>query len=500
MQSLSCETCHIPQLYAPARQYNDWTVLQMDGTPYTQCRGVGDGGETFGTALMSGYQPVLLPNENKDGTTSLAPFNLITSWYWIYGDPARPVPYRDLQTIWLDGESYQADVLDLFDADSDGQLSDDELIIDSDDKEALIVSKLDALGLENPRIMADVRPYSVNHTVATGEWAIKDCQTCHSDDSRVNATLELSDRVPSGVLPVVVSNSTTMLNGEFVTTDEGTLVYQPRNDQAPTDLYVFGHDSVGWIDLLGALMFAGVLLGVTGHSTLRYLSAQRRPKPQDPVLRRTYMYSIYERQWHWLQTIVIMVLLFTGLIIHKPDIFGTFSFSFVVELHNVMAAILVVNAALALFYHLASGEIRQFLPQPRGFFGQAVSQALFYTRGIFRGEEHPFEKTQNRKMNPLQQLTYLAILNVLLPLQVLTGALMWGVQTWPDVADRLGGLGFLAPLHTIVAWSFAAFIVAHVYLTTTVGKTPVDGVRAMITGWEDVETHHTSSSEEDDEA
>ncbi len=103
-------------------------------------------------------------------------------------------------------------------------------------------------------------------------------------------------------------------------------------------------------------------------------------------------------------------------------------------------------------------------------------------------------------MNPLQQLTYLAILNVLLPLQVLTGALMWGVQTWPDVADRLGGLSFLAPLHSLVAWSFAAFIVAHVYLTTTVGKTPVDGVRAMITGWEDVETHHTSSSEEDDEA
>ncbi|OGO11083.1 MAG: hypothetical protein A2Y93_04220 [Chloroflexi bacterium RBG_13_68_17] len=211
------------------------------------------------------------------------------------------------------------------------------------------------------------------------------------------------------------------------------------------------------------------------------------------------MYSVYERLWHWLQTAAILLLVFTGLVIHKPETFGIFSFRYIVQVHNVLAAILVVNAALAAFYHLASGEIRQFLPRPYGFFDQAIVQAKFYLRDIFRGQPHPFEKTPERKMNPLQQVTYLAILNVLLPLQVLTGLLMWGTQQWPDVASRLGGLAFLAPFHTLIAWLFAAFIVLHVYLTTT-GHTPLASIRGMVMGWDEVETHPAPEAEEKEEA
>ena len=151
-------------------------------------------------------------------------------------------------------------------------------------------------------------------------------------------------------------------------------------------------------------------------------------------------------------------------------------------------AILVVNAILSLFYHLASGEIQQYIPRPRGFFDQAIEQAKFYIGGIFRGDEHPFEKTPERKLNPLQQITYFGILNVLLPLQVITGALMWGAQRWPQVANALGGLAILGPFHTLVAWTFASFIVAHVYLTTT-GHEPLAGIKGMIMGYDEVEVH-----------
>ncbi len=179
------------------------------------------------------------------------------------------------------------------------------------------------------------------------------------------------------------------------------------------------------------------------------------------------MYEAYERFWHWLQTFTIVLLLFTGLIIHRPDIFGVFSFRNMVTVHNVLAAILVINAALSLFWHLASGEIRQFIPRPYGFFDQAIVQTKYYLQGIFKGNEHPFEKTKDKKLNPLQQVTYFGMLNVLLPLQIITGALMWGVQQWPQVAGLFGGLPVLAPFHSLVAWLFASFIVAHVYLTTT---------------------------------
>jgi thiosulfate reductase cytochrome b subunit len=226
---------------------------------------------------------------------------------------------------------------------------------------------------------------------------------------------------------------------------------------------------------------------VATHSGLRFYAALKAPRPKQAV-KKVYMYTVYERFWHWLQTFVIVLLLFTGLIIHRPDMFGIFSFPYVVLVHNILAALLVINAVLALFYHLVSGEIRQYIPRPYGFFNDAIIQVKFYLRGIFKGEEHPFEKVPHKKLNPLQQITYFGILNVLLPLQIITGALMWGVQHWPQIDGWFGGLPFLAPFHSLVAWTFAAFILGHVYLTTT-GYKPLTSIQAMMNGWEDVEDH-----------
>ena len=146
----------------------------------------------------------------------------------------------------------------------------------------------------------------------------------------------------------------------------------------------------------------------------------------------------------------------------------------------------MINAILAAFYHLASGEIRQYIPEPKGFFGSAIQQARYYVRGVFLNERHPFEMIPEKKLNPLQQVTYLMILNVLLPLQVLTGLAMWGAQHRPNLAASLGGLTVLAPLHGLIAWVFAAFLLLHIYLTT-IGRTPTANIKAMIAGWEEVE-------------
>ena len=501
-EALSCKSCHVPKMYAPARQHYDWTVLKTDGSPQVSCRGLEGEGDTFSTALITGYDPVLLPRENSDGSSSLAPHNLITSWYWVYGDPPRPVPLRDLQTAWLDGGEYPVEILSVFDSNADGQLDETELIIDSASKEDVIRDRLEARGLENARIEGEIQPYSINHTITHEEWAIKDCATCHGDNSRVNTPMMLSNRVPGGIMPVFVSDDSVSLAGEVHVTETGELYYSPQSVYGEgtnnSGLYVLGHDNVSWVDWLGALIFLGTLVGITIHGGLRYFSAGRRAH-REPELKEVYMYSVYERLWHWLQTVVILGLIFTGLIIHKPDMFGIFSFRYVVQVHNILAFILVANAALAVFYHLASGEIKQFIPQPRGFFNQAFLQAKFYLNGIFQGKEHPIEKTRQQKMNPLQQVTYFAILNVLLPLQILTGILMWGVQRWPQTAAMMGGLPFLAPFHTLISWLFASFIVMHVYLTTT-GHNVTAGIKSMIMGWDEVEVHSAPIQEEPTES
>jgi thiosulfate reductase cytochrome b subunit len=484
INAVACETCHIPQMYAPAIQSYDWTVVTADGGAVESCRGV-EGTPNEVTSLVTGYKPVLLNRTNSDGKTLLAPYNLITSFYWVYDEASgkRPVRLVDLKSVYLENGAYAADIVTAFDANSDGKLSDVELAIDSAAKEDLVKSKLSALGLKNPRMEGMVQPYSINHDVARGDYAVNDCQTCHNGDSRMTASIKLANNAP--VMPVFDANNNVSGSGEIVKGADGALYYQPvpANDK----MYVFGSSRVGWIDWFGAIAFAGSLLGVLGHGTLRYMAA-RKQKNGHTKTETVYMYEPYRRFWHWLQTITIVTLLFTGLIIHRPDIFGAFSFRGVVTVHNVLAVILVLNAALSLFYHIATDKIRQFIPHPYGFFDDAIVQAKYYIGGIFKGEGHPFEKRPDSRMNPIQKATYFMILNVLLPLQIITGALMWAVQKFPAFTNALGGLPLLAPFHSLVAWLFATFILVHVYMTTT-GATPLEAMKAMVTGYEDVEVH-----------
>jgi thiosulfate reductase cytochrome b subunit len=493
MAAVACETCHIPQMYAPAIQSYDWTVLTADKQPVKVYRGV-NGDPNSVTSLVTGYKPVLLNRTNIDGQQLLAPYNLITTYYWVYDDAngnTRPVRLFDLETAYFENGAYAADIVSAFDTNKDGSLAKDELVINSPAKEDAVKTKLVSLGLNNPRIEGLTQPYSINHNVTRGENAVNDCKACHDDASRVAQPIKLANHSPNGVLPVFDTANNVDASGEIIKGNDGAVYYNP----VPADdkMYVFGSSRVNWIDWLGSLLFVGSLLGVVGHGTLRVLSARKQPHGHEKT-ERIYMYDAYRRFWHWLQTVAIVSLLFTGLIIHRPNMFGAFSFRGVVTIHNVIAVILVVNALLSIFYHIVTERMQEYIPRPYGFFDDAIVQAKYYISGIFKGEAHPFEKTPSSRMNPIQKATYFAILFALLPLQMLTGALMWSVQKFPSVAHWFGGLPFLAPFHSLLAWTFATFIIVHVYMTTT-GTTPLEATRAMITGFEEVEVSEHDNGE-----
>ena len=60
LEALSCEPCHIPQLYSSANMVHDWTVLLSDEAPRKECRGI-EGDETTMGTLLVGCEPVLIP-------------------------------------------------------------------------------------------------------------------------------------------------------------------------------------------------------------------------------------------------------------------------------------------------------------------------------------------------------------------------------------------------------------------------------------------------------
>jgi len=486
MQVIACETCHIPKMYAPAYATMDWTVVRLDGSARTECRGI-EGTNTT-TDLVTGFQPVLMQRTDiEDGKTLLAPYNLITSFFWIYEDGngnLRPVRKADLEAVYLTNGDYAPSVLSALDADGNGNLSDSELMLDTEAKQNLIAGKLESLGLNNIRIYGQVQPYSINHNVVDSKSATRDCTACHNADSRVTTPILLAYSGPVGITPEFVPEVNVSTTGSIVN-QNGALYYNPVNENDKT--YIFGHNRISWIDWFGALLFIGTVAGVAVHGTIRYFVARRRGG-RTLETKPVYMYEAYERFWHWLQTIAIVVLLMTGLIIHRPDLFGAFSFRYIVTIHNVLAALLAINALISILWHLISGEIQQYIPHPYGFIDQMIAQAKYYIQGVFRHEPHPFHKSKERKFNPLQMITYIGLLGVLLPLQGITGMMMWMVQKIPSIQTWFGGLPFLAPMHTLMAWLFASFIVGHVYLTTT-GATPLEAMRGMVTGWEEVEVH-----------
>jgi thiosulfate reductase cytochrome b subunit len=196
----------------------------------------------------------------------------------------------------------------------------------------------------------------------------------------------------------------------------------------------------------------------------------------------TPLYSLHERVWHWLQALVMILLIVTGMAIHYPDRFGILgSLANAIQVHAWLAAALILNAFLGAFYHLTADKYHHFLPRMEDFTGAAVRQARFYLYGIFKGERHPLETDPKRKLNSLQKVTYLALLNILLPFQMITGILMWGADRWPQQFDRAGGLWLLGPAHTLGSYLFLAFLIGHIYLATT-GPTPLALLREMTAG------------------
>lgn len=198
---------------------------------------------------------------------------------------------------------------------------------------------------------------------------------------------------------------------------------------------------------------------------------------------QTALYALHERIWHWLQAAGMTCLILTGMAIHYPDRFGIFgSMANAVRWHSWIGFALIVNAFLGIFYHVTAEKYHHFLPRMDDFTGAAIRQARFYFYGIFKGETHPLDTDPRHKLNSLQKITYLLLLNILLPFQIVTGILMWGADRWPGTFARMGGLWVLAPAHTLGSYLFLAFLIGHIYLSTT-GPTPFSLLRAMITGY-----------------
>jgi thiosulfate reductase cytochrome b subunit len=209
---------------------------------------------------------------------------------------------------------------------------------------------------------------------------------------------------------------------------------------------------------------------------------------------RIYLYTRFERFWHWAQAALILFLTVTGLEVH--GVYSLFGFERATTLHNYTGLGWFVLYVFIVFWQLTTGQWKHYIPTTR----KLMAVVSYYLYGIFKGDLHPVPKSERNKHNPLQRLTYLGIVVALIPVQVVTGLLYYTYSYWPQwgIDMKLGGL---ARVHTGGAFALLAFLIVHVYMTTT-GHSVVCHLKAMCTGWEEIPVngHGNGGGRELDEA
>lgn len=193
---------------------------------------------------------------------------------------------------------------------------------------------------------------------------------------------------------------------------------------------------------------------------------------------KIYLYTRFERFWHWAQALLIILLALTGFEIHGS--FRLLGFESAVTVHNYCGWAWLVLYAFIVFWLLTTGEWKQYSPTYR----KLLEVFFYYVYGIFTGKPHPVPKTKRAKHNPLQRLTYLGVVSLLVPFQIATGFLYYTYNSWPAMGWQWS-LQPMALLHTAGGFALLVFTIIHAYMITT-GHTVAAHTKAMITGWEDV--------------
>jgi len=151
--------------------------------------------------------------------------------------------------------------------------------------------------------------------------------------------------IPGDVIPKFTKDANVSPAGYFYVKDN-TLYFRP--DTRAYGLYILGRDRIPIIDWFGLALFVGVLIAVTVHASLRIYAAKRRRAQELPEVEELYLYTPFERFWHWLQAVSIGILLVTGLLIHRPDTWPALSdFRYLVPIHNVAGLGLASSRSLA---------------------------------------------------------------------------------------------------------------------------------------------------------
>jgi thiosulfate reductase cytochrome b subunit len=213
--------------------------------------------------------------------------------------------------------------------------------------------------------------------------------------------------------------------------------------------------------IIEVIIFAVILTAVLLHMFLRVILSPKTVGKEEKI----YLYPIPIRIWHWLNAITFVMLLISGMLGH----FEIIPHETVKTIHQPFASTLLFLWIYFLIANVLTKNKANYKIN-KGFANRSLVQAKYYMFGIFKGEPHPFHAEKGNKFNPLQQITYVAVIYVMIPALIVTGILAIVFH------------GVAAQVHMAFSMLALIFLTGHIYLSLC-GSYPFQYIKGMLDGY-----------------
>lgn len=196
-----------------------------------------------------------------------------------------------------------------------------------------------------------------------------------------------------------------------------------------------------------------------------------------------YLYPLWIRLWHWLNALMFLVLIITGISMQYagPDLIFI-RFDIAVTYHNIAGFILTFSFVLFVILNSITGNYAYYRVKKKGWIKRLNKQFAYYTGGLFRHEEPPYPVTKKRKFNPMQKMSYLVVMYLLMPVMIISGLGLMYPEIIIENVFGISGIHLTDLFHIVSGFILSVFMVIHIYFCT-IGKTTLSNFRGMITGW-----------------
>jgi thiosulfate reductase cytochrome b subunit len=201
-------------------------------------------------------------------------------------------------------------------------------------------------------------------------------------------------------------------------------------------------------------------------------------------MKRIYLHPLPLRIWHWVNALMVILLIITGIELRLPGIAGLSANSTALLVHRYAGWGMVISCVFWFVYNLISGNLKRHYIIRRQDVKGILRQVKFYLFSIFKGEESPFRRSPEEKFNPLQKLVYGAIMCIFSAVLVVSGVLFSDILFFRKYILRLNIIKMLDAVHVIAAYVFVLYLVVHIYMST-LGPRVFPHIKAMILGYED---------------